>query len=119
MQQQDIISLLGELRSSLVSSDATGDTSIMQQKIAPMLVNDLQQNVIKPASSTVTHKRGPLKPKNLSDSKNAFPASNQLLEQSPAIFKALSSKPTPGEGGHPAAAGGASILQTINLNNIN
>ncbi len=52
MQQQDLISLLTELRGSLATTSETDDTTALQKKIAPVLINDLQENVIKPVSPT-------------------------------------------------------------------
>jgi len=125
MQQQDIITLLTELKGSLTTTAETDDTATLQKKIAPMLANDLQENVINAASATGSIEQIMAPPvsglnlKDLKDVQMAFPSSNQLLQQSPAIFKALSSKQALDGPTQAAGPGGASVLHAINLNNIN
>jgi len=92
MQQQDIITLLTELKGSLTTTAETDDTATLQKKIAPMLANDLQENVINAASATGSIEQIMAPPvsglnlKDLKDVQMAFPSSNPLIAAKPGYI---------------------------------
>ena len=85
MKQQDLIALLTELTGSLTTTLETEDTSVLQKKIAPILMNDILENVVAPVSATIDSPPASSTPisqpplKKLKDAQMAFPSSNQLL----------------------------------------
>lgn len=91
MQQQDIINLIQELSSSLGQPDAGSGTTALQSQLAPILLNDLQANAIKPVKSATL--ASPVMPaRNKLSLGGLFPTSSQLLTDSPGVFKTIGKK---------------------------
>jgi hypothetical protein len=124
MKQQDLIALLTELTGSLTTTLETEDTSVLQKKIAPILMNDILENVVAPVSTTIDSPPVSSQPisqlhlQTLKDAQMAFPSSNKLLLQSPDVFKALRSNTFTGKVTLATGSTGAGILHAIDLHNV-
>jgi len=125
MQQQDLITLLTELKGSLSTDAATDENGTLQQSLAPVLTSNLQTTVVEPPPpAPVTPviasvaEVPQLYTKVLQNAQLSLPASNQLLQQSPAVFTALKAGIVPEKIAPVAISKGAGILNTINLHEI-
>ncbi|MDB5133533.1 MAG: hypothetical protein JWP37_136 [Mucilaginibacter sp.] len=93
MQQQDLTTLITELTASLGQPIGGDAANVLQQKIAPMLGNDLRQTITSPVIVTAPV-TPPVQPgSGKINITSAFPFSNQILTESPGIFKTLGNRP--------------------------
>jgi hypothetical protein len=92
MQKQDLTALISVLTNSLDQAPGTAPNGTIQQRIAPLLGADLQQNTLRPAtgSSPVVP---PLNDTGKTNVNTAFAFSNQLLTESPDVFKSIKNAP--------------------------
>src|SRR5450759_1301498 len=124
MKQQDLIALLTELTGSLTTTLETEDTSVLQKKIAPILMNDILENVVAPVSTTIESPPVSSQPisqlhlQPLKDAQMSSPSSNKILLQSPDVFKALRSNTFTGKVTLATGSTGAGILHAIDLHNV-
>jgi hypothetical protein len=118
MQQQDLTALISEIITSLNQAPGTAATQALQQKIAPLLSNDLTQNTIGPATTapTITPTTVTKIPVGTKVNVNtAFSVSNQLLTESPHVFTTIRQKPVLPVAMRPViGTQGSGILNTIN-----
>jgi hypothetical protein len=113
MQKQDLTALISVLTSSLDQVPGTPANSALQQRIAPVLGADLQQNILRPVNIPPPVVP-PLNDPRKIDLNTAFSFSNQLLTESPDVFSSIRAVPTATVATRPVTGtSGSGILNTI------
>src|ERR1019366_6761706 len=89
MQANDVGSLIAELSASLSQSPTANSSTILQQKIAPLLTANLQQTIANPVVVAPQVISPVVLGTNKVNLASAFAVTNTLLTESPLVFKSI------------------------------